>query len=58
MQEYPGIDYSETYGPVVKLTSVRVILASVACMGLFLDQMEVKTASLNGNVKEVAFMEQ
>ena len=53
-----GIDYSETYAPVVKLTSVRVILALVACMGLLLHQMDVKTAFLNGDLKEVVFMEQ
>jgi hypothetical protein len=53
-----GIDYSETYAPVVKFTSVRVILAICAALDLDLEQMDAITAFLNGELDELVFMEQ
>ena len=53
-----GIDYSETYAPVAKLTSIRVILDVVAELDLELEQMDVVTAFLNGNLNELVYMEQ
>ena len=53
-----GIDYTETYAPVVKLTSLRIILAMVTMMTLFLHQMDFKTAFLNGDLNETIYMEQ
>ena len=53
-----GIDYNETYSPVVKFTSVRILLACVTVLGLFLHQMDVKTAFLNGDLNETVYMEQ
>ncbi len=51
-----GIDYKETYAPVVTLTTVRTILAVVAHLDLELEQMDVVTAFLNGDLKEDIFM--
>ena len=53
-----GVDFSETYAPVVKLTSIRVILSIVAMLGLLLHQMDFVTAFLNGDLNETVHMEQ
>jgi Reverse transcriptase (RNA-dependent DNA polymerase)/gag-polypeptide of LTR copia-type/Integrase core domain/GAG-pre-integrase domain len=53
-----GVDYEETYAPVVKFTSVRILLAIVALLDLELHQMDVVTAFLNGDLNEEIFMEQ
>ncbi|RWR73399.1 Gag-protease-integrase-RT-RNaseH polyprotein [Cinnamomum micranthum f. kanehirae] len=53
-----GIDYNETYSPVSKKDSFRIIMALVAHFNLKLHQMDVKTAFLNGNLEEEVYMEQ
>lgn len=54
-QQY-GIDYTETFSPVVKLTSVRLILAIAASQGLKLKQFDVETAFLYGSLNEEIYM--
>ncbi|GJX28789.1 retrotransposon protein, putative, ty1-copia subclass [Tanacetum coccineum] len=47
-----GIDYNEVFSPVVRHTSIRVILALTACKDYELEHLDVKTAFLHGNLKE------
>lgn len=52
-----GIDYEETYAPVAKLTTVRIVLAISVQKGYFLHQLDVEAAFLYGTLKEEIFME-
>ena len=56
-QKY-GVDYEETFAPVAKFTSIRIVLSMAAMYGLTLHQMDVKTAFLNGVLNEEIYMQQ
>ena len=45
-----GIDYTETYSPVARFTSIRTMLALCAIFGYQVHQMDVETAFLNGTL--------
>ncbi|KAL4383566.1 hypothetical protein GQ457_15G010160 [Hibiscus cannabinus] len=53
-----GIDYTETFSPVSKKDSLRIVLALVTQFDLELQQMDVKTAFLNGDLEEEVYMKQ
>ncbi|KAD6795308.1 hypothetical protein E3N88_06204 [Mikania micrantha] len=53
-----GIDYQETFSPVSRKYSLRIVMALVAHFDLELHQMDVKTAFLNGDLHEDVFMKQ
>lgn len=53
-----GIDYNETFAPVVRYESIRIMLAVAALKGLQVHQMDVKTAFLNGELEEELYMTQ
>jgi hypothetical protein len=53
-----GLDFDETYAPVARLESIRILLAYATCHGFKLYQMDVKSAFLNGPIKEEVFVEQ
>jgi len=57
MQEQ-GVDFSETFAPVAKFASIRVLLAIAAAEDLELHQLDVDTAFLNGDLKEEIYMKQ
>jgi hypothetical protein len=48
-----GEDYFDTYSPVARLTTIRVLLSLAASHGLFVLEMDVKTSFLNGELEEV-----
>lgn len=56
-QEY-GVNYYETFSPVVRFTSIRMILAIAASKKMRLKQFDVKTAFLNGELNETIYMKQ
>ena len=45
-----GEEFFDTYSPVARLTTIRVLLSLVASHGLLIHQMDVKTAFLNGEL--------
>ena len=53
-----GLDYEETFSPVVRFESVRCVLALAAHFKMKLHQMDVKTAFLNGELTEEVYMSQ
>ena len=53
----PGEDFSETYSPVARLTSIRLISALAAELNLEIHQLDVVTAYLNGELEENVYME-
>lgn len=53
-----GIDYDETFSPVVRFSTLRTLLAFATENGLIVHQMDVVTAFLNGTLKEEVYMEQ
>ena len=57
-QQIEGIDYSETLAPVIKFTTIRLLLALVAHFDLEPHQMDVVTGFLNGDLDEDIYMEQ
>jgi hypothetical protein len=53
-----GLDFGETYAPVARLKSIRILLAYATHHGFKLYQMDVKSAFLNGPIKEEVYVEQ
>ena len=57
-RQIEGIDYTETFAPVVRYDSVRVFLALSACLRLTIHQMDVNTAFLNSPIDETVYVRQ
>lgn len=53
-----GVDYEETYSPVVRYTTVRLLLAWAAANKMKIHQMDVVTAFLQGDIEEEIYLEQ
>ena len=54
----PGLDYDETFCPVVRFESLRTLAAMAVQDGLILHQMDVTSAFLNGTLSEEVYMKQ
>ena len=53
-----GVDFDEIFSPVVKMTSIRTVLGLAASMNLEVEQLDVKTTFLHGDLEEEVYMEQ
>ena len=56
-QKY-GIDYDEIFSPVVRFSSIRLLLAFAVQRDFLIHQMDVETAFLNGKLDEEIYMQQ
>ncbi|GJU50694.1 retrovirus-related pol polyprotein from transposon TNT 1-94 [Tanacetum coccineum] len=53
-----GIDFEESFAPVARLEAIRIFLAFAAHMNMVVYQMDMKTAFLNGNLREEVYVSQ
>lgn len=53
-----GIDYEETFAPFARMEAIRIFLAYATYMNFKVYQMDVKSAFLNGNIKEDVYVQQ
>lgn len=54
----PGVDFKETFAPVARLSSFRLMIALAAHLGLRIHQLDIEAAYLNGVLEEEIFMKQ
>ncbi|GJU99963.1 retrovirus-related pol polyprotein from transposon TNT 1-94 [Tanacetum coccineum] len=53
-----GLDFEESFTPVARLEAIRIFLANAASKNMTVYQMDVKTAFLNGELKEEVYVSQ
>ena len=51
-----GINYQETFAPIAKINSTRILLSLAVNFNWLLHQLDIKNAFLNGNLEEEVFM--
>jgi hypothetical protein len=52
-----GVDFDETYAPVARLESIRILIPIACHLGFKLYQMDVQSAFLNGILQEEVYVE-
>lgn len=57
-KQRPGVDYEDTYAPVIRKNSIRALMAIAVEMDLEVHHMDVKSAYLHSHLKEETYMEQ
>ena len=51
-----GVDFDETFAPVARLESIKILLAIASHLNFNLYQMDVKSAFLNGMLQEEVYV--
>ncbi|GKF95080.1 retrovirus-related pol polyprotein from transposon TNT 1-94, partial [Tanacetum coccineum] len=51
-----GIDFEESFAPIARIKAIRIFIANAASKNMTIYQMDVKTAFLNGKLKEEVFV--
>ncbi|KAL0373332.1 UNVERIFIED_CONTAM: Retrovirus-related Pol polyprotein from transposon TNT 1-94 [Sesamum radiatum] len=57
-RQRPGIDYFDTYVPVARISTIRLLISLKSIHNLAIHQMDVKTTFLNGDLNEEVYMKQ
>ncbi|GKE51234.1 retrovirus-related pol polyprotein from transposon TNT 1-94, partial [Tanacetum coccineum] len=57
-QQEEGIDFEESFAPVTRIEAIRIFIANAASKNMTIYQMDVKTAFLNGELKEEVYVSQ
>jgi hypothetical protein len=52
-----GIDYNETFAPVAKIVTLRILLTLIAIFSLYVGGLDCKTAFLNATLNETVWLE-
>jgi hypothetical protein len=58
LQSTRGIDYNETFAPVARLESIRLLVSFTVSHSIKLYQMDVKSALFNGYISEEVYVNQ
>lgn len=57
-KQISGIDFNETFSPVIKHTTIRLVLALTVNLNWTIRQLDIRNAFLHGTLKETAYIEQ
>nr|GEY01009.1 retrovirus-related Pol polyprotein from transposon TNT 1-94 [Tanacetum cinerariifolium]GEZ22998.1 retrovirus-related Pol polyprotein from transposon TNT 1-94 [Tanacetum cinerariifolium] len=57
-QQEEGIDFEESFAPVARIKAIHIFIANAASKNMTIYQMDVKTAFLNGELKEEVYVSQ
>ena len=57
-QQKESIDFTEIFSPIVKISTIRLVQGMVAAENLHLEQLDVKTTFLHGDLEEDIYMSQ
>ncbi|GJX04931.1 retrovirus-related pol polyprotein from transposon TNT 1-94 [Tanacetum coccineum] len=57
-REEEGINFEQSFAPVARIEAIRIFIANAAHKNMTIYQMNVKTAFLNGKIKEVVYISQ